>query len=464
MDERIREIARKIGAERKIPVEVKQAGNSYYLYRSTTRWDKREKKRKKVSEYLGRIDENGMVEKNFRTIYEFGNSELLMKVVDEITPSLKRSFPDHWSEIVAMSVVRAMDPRPLKLIKSAWEKLYASTQIEASLSENTLSEKMRIIGSDYDAQVRFSRSLMSSGDTVLFDLSSIFSRSENINLASRGYNPKSLNLDQINFALVFSRKKKKPIILEVLDGSVRDMKAYDFLIKEYDLRDCIIIADRGLASYEMPKRKGIYFIVAIRRDFDIIDYSMPLGRSFIYHNRGINSGKKAIDNRILYMFEDLSLKAEEETNIIRKIEEGIKAQKDLDDARSTLGKVSLLSNLDMDPKDIYEMYKSREEVEQVFDAMKNDLENDKAYLHTTDGIRGYFFITLVSLYIYYSIYRILRERKLSPKISVRESLLELSRAYVIVQGARRTMAAIPDKTKKLAEKLDLSLFPKILRN
>ena len=54
MDERIREIARKIGAERKIPVEVKQAGNSYYLYRSTTRWDKREKKRKKVSEYLGK--------------------------------------------------------------------------------------------------------------------------------------------------------------------------------------------------------------------------------------------------------------------------------------------------------------------------------------------------------------------------------------------------------------------------
>ena len=78
------------------------------------------------------------------------------------------------------------------------------------------------------------------------------------------------------------------------------------------------------------------------------------------------------------MFEDLSLKAEEETNIIRKIEEGIKAQKDLDDARSTLGKVSLLSNLDMDPKDIYEMYKSREEVEQVFDAMKNDLVKVKA--------------------------------------------------------------------------------------
>ena len=169
----------------------------------------------------------------------------------------------------------------------------------------------------------------------------------------------------------------------------------------------------------MPKRKGIYFIVAIRRDFDVIDYDLPLERSFTYHNRGINGGKNAANGRILYMFEDLSLRAEEETNIIRKIEEGTKTQKDLNDARKTLGKVSLLSNLDADPKDIYEMYKSREEVEQVFDTMKNDLENDKAYLHTSDGVRGYFFITLVSLYIYYSIFWMLRERKLSPKISVK---------------------------------------------
>lgn len=193
-----------------------------------------------------------------------------------------------------------------------------------------------------------------------------------------------------------------------------DMKAYDFLIKEYDLPDCIIIAYRGLASYEMPKRKCIYFIVTIMRGFDIIDYSMPLRRNFTY-NMAIN--------------------------------------------------VSLISNLDVDQKDIYEMYKSQEEIEPVFDTMRNDLENDKAYLHISYGVKGcYFFITLVSLYIYYSIYRILREKKISQKISVTETLLQLSKAYVIVQGARRTMATIPDQNKKLAKKSELNLSAKILRN
>ena len=37
MDPRIREIAKRIGEDRGIPVEVKKIGNSYYLYRDTTR-------------------------------------------------------------------------------------------------------------------------------------------------------------------------------------------------------------------------------------------------------------------------------------------------------------------------------------------------------------------------------------------------------------------------------------------
>ena len=74
MDPRIREIARKIGEERGIPVEVKKIGNSHYLYKDTTRWDRDKKKRVRVSEYIGRIDENGLIEKNRRYIYESGNS------------------------------------------------------------------------------------------------------------------------------------------------------------------------------------------------------------------------------------------------------------------------------------------------------------------------------------------------------------------------------------------------------
>ena len=56
---------------------------------------------------------------------------------------------------------------------------------------------------------------------------------------------------------------------------------------------------------------------------------MDLDRSFIFRNRGINAGMKDLGDRILYMYEGTSLRAEEETNLIRKLEGEEISQKDL---------------------------------------------------------------------------------------------------------------------------------------
>ncbi len=191
---------------------------------------------------------------------------------------------------------------------------------------------------------------------------------------------------------------------------------------------------------------------------------MDLDRSFMFNNRGINSGVKDLGGKYLYMYGDTSLRAEEETNMIREIGIGEKKQKDLIAERDRLGKFAILSNLRSDPKEIYELYKSREEVEAAFDSMKNELENDKSYLHTTDGIRGYFFISFVSLYIYFSILEALKEKKLSQKISVKDALFELSKTYVIADGARRSVAEIPDRSQKIADAFGLKIYPKIVRS
>ena len=231
-------------------------GNSYYLYKDTTKWDSEwdseKKKRIRVSEYIGRIDENGLVERNHRSIYEFGNSELLLSMADNIIPELKRCFPDYWKEILAMSMVRTHDPMPIRYMKSAWEKFYASSQIDASLSGNTISERLRDIGSNIVAQEQFFKSLAINGDRILFDLSSIFSRSENINLAEKGHNPKHLHIDQVNFALIFSGKRHIPVILEVLPGSVRD----------YNLtspNECAIVRFANLLFYIITTSNSMFY-------------------------------------------------------------------------------------------------------------------------------------------------------------------------------------------------------------
>jgi hypothetical protein len=64
--------------------------------------------------------------------------------------------------------------------------------------------------------------------------------------------------------------------------------------------------------------------------------------------------------------------------------------------------------------------------------------------------------------MYFSIHQVLKDKDLSQKMSVKEVLFELSKVYVIVNGARRTMAEIPERSRKIADIFGLKLYPKIL--
>ncbi len=126
----------------------------------------------------------------------------------------------------------------------------------------------------------------------------------------------------------------------------------------------------------------------------------------------------------------------------------------------------MLSNAKgIDSMNIYLSYKQREEVEVAFDAMKNEMENDKTYLSDSDAIRGYFFISFLSLYLYYQILEILRKNNLIGKISVNEVLFELSKVYLVYyEDGKKMLSEIPKKAEKLSAILEYDLFPKNLRS
>jgi transposase len=149
------------------------------------------------------------------------------------------------------------------------------------------------------------------------------------------------------------------------------------------------------------------FIQPLRRNSKIIDYSIPLKESFVYRDRGIRYGVKKIGSYYLYLYEDVKMKGEEYSNLIEARVKGNKVKIE----ESRLGKIPIISNLLMDGDKIYDLYKQRADVEQAFDAMKNDIENDKTYLQDDDSLRRYFFITFVSLYLYFRVMNIIKKGK-----------------------------------------------------
>lgn len=473
MEEWARRMLRKLRKERNEPLEVKTNGRNHYLYRSTTVWSKEEHKRKKLSRYIGKLTEDGLVEgirtKNVaRTVYEYGNAKLLFDLSSKLIPLLRQAFPDEWQEILAMGIVRTLRPTPLKLMKDSWEKLYLCKELSPSLSPNTISEKLRLIGSNWESQREFFTHLITGSKQLVFDLSCIFSRSENLKLAEKGHNADHIYLRQINFALFFSLDKRIPVMLRPLPGSVKEFKSIKLLLDEWKFGSAILVADRGLASYALPKllkERKMRFVVPLKRNFKIIDYDQDLKGCFVYRDRGINWGKKKVKGNLLYLFEDVRLRAEEETTFIEMISEGRRKRKELDEARKRFGRIAILSNINDDGERIYLLYKERGEIEVAFDAMKNELEEDKTYLSDDDAVRGHFFVAFVSLYLYFRVLELLRKGELIGKISVNELLFNLSRVSLAyhTDGTKR-LTEMPAKVERAEKELGVKLFPKELRS
>jgi len=197
--------------EGKTCLEIKMHGSRYYVYHSTNRYDKEIKKGRKVSKYLGKLDkEKGFIPKGQnkqtvagpRNITEYGNSMLLHEMMKDIKPILRAGFPDHWEEICALAMVRVPGNVPLKRAKDAWEKLYNAEDINPSLNQKNLTAVMRDVGVNRAGQNAIFKKLADMSNQLVYDLSSMFSRSMSIKQAERGYNKDKIQVPQINLALL----------------------------------------------------------------------------------------------------------------------------------------------------------------------------------------------------------------------------------------------------------------------
>lgn len=142
--------------------------------------------------------------------------------------------------------------------------------------------------------------------------------------------------------------------------------------------------------------------------------------------------------------------------LLRRVEQEMMSAKEFEERKKVAGVIGLLSNLGREGKEIFDLYKGREDVELAFDAMKNHLDVDKTYMQTDEAVRGYFFVTLLALRVYFNVLRRLREKELTNKVSVEEVFFELSKVQKIVEPGREYFARIPKRARRIME-----VFPEL---
>jgi len=460
-------------------LEIKTQGSNYYVYHSTNRYDRDIKKGRKVSKYLGKLDkEKGFIPKGQnkravaspRNITEYGNSMLLHEMMKDIKPLLKEGFPEHWEEICALAMVGVSGNVPLKRAEDAWEKLYNAEEIHPSLNQKNLTRMLREVGVNRAGQNIIFKKLADMSNQLVYDLSSMFSRSMSINQAEKGYNKNKIQVPQINLALLCSADTGLPTMIRSLPGSVKDIKTLYYSINELDIEGKVLILDRGFFSDGTikflggKKGKKISYVLPARRNSRYYDTRIHLTEYFSYHSRLIKCGKRKYNDFYLYLFEDQDLRLEEQKTLYRKLEERKIDKNKFDDGMKKAGKILIVSDMDVEKQEIYLLLKKREVVEKMFDTYKTVLNADKLYLQSDESVFGHVFIAFLSLYIHCKLEQHLKNAKLNHKFTPIDLLYKYSKVYHLEIRGRGIISEVPKKVMDLDEALGLLMFPKTIRS
>ena len=441
-------------------LEFKVIGGNYYLYVAKGVWDKGKKKPVKKTVLLGSIDENGTFREkkpkrifSSSMVYEYGNSQLVWNIVQDMY-TIMENHP-YRNQIIAMAMVKAIDPMPLRMVSSRFQKLYISRKLRTDMVPDDLSRILGYIGNHFPDLYDVFKKVMEPGGLLFYDMTSIISYSRNLKLAEEGYNPDHVHENQVTVVIAFSVKSWIPVAVDVFYGSIKDIKSLKYFIERFRDREIGFIMDRGLFSEaiikEMRKLK-MHYVVPLRRNSSIVPDRVKFGSAFMYNGRPIQAARKSSRIGYIYMFQDPMMRAEEESSILRDVASSKKDMEYFEERKKSLGTFAMVSDLDRKPSEIYEQYKSREEVEQAFDTMKGDLESDKTYLRDNEKVKGFFFIVFLALRIRFSILKVLKDHDLLGKMSVNEVMFELSKMERIVEkSGAEYFAAVPRKVEKIVE-------------
>lgn len=472
--------------QRKPGTELRLIRGIYYLYEYKTVYDKIKKKPKKVSgKLLGRVTESGLIPSGKRLLEkairrtdidkpickEYGVSLLVAQLFIKYIQALQASFPDHWKQLLAIAYCRFIYRCPLKSIPFRLSQSFLHELLGfPKFNDKTASSVLRAVGGMQGQMLGYMKSFIARDEYLLMDLTHVFSNSSLMTLSRKGYN-NQLNFDpQFNLMYLYSAKSRMPVYYRILPGNIREVKAFKNCLLEAELKDAVIVADKGFYSkknIELLQKEQLRFILPLKRDNPIIDYSLldentfkEADAYFEHEKRIIWYQKYSYGDLSLFLYLDDSLKLQEEKDYLRRCETHPEhySLKEYHKKRNTFGTISLITDFQRKPAvDVYETYKSRMTIELLFDGMKNVMEADHTYMQDEQTLKGWMFVNHLTLQWYQHLYIELKAKKLLKIYSVNDYIQMLTDLKKIKINENWFFNEITNQTHKMIEKLGIAV-------
>jgi transposase len=467
--------------------ELRLINDKYYLYEVSSKWNPEKKRSQKITgKLLGKITEkDGFIEsakhklhqgfqKNITQplqIKEFGASSFIDQQCKEFIELIKKHFPDIWQEIVALGFIRLVHQAPIKNTELLFETSYLSELYpNVVLSDKRVGALFRKIGTQRDRVVSFMKEFHKPQEHILFDATHIVSHSKGMDIAKVGYNSQMSFDPQINLMMMFSAQQQMPVFYRILPGNIREVTALGLTLEESEIRQAVMVADKGFYSQlniEDAEKLKLNYVIPLKRDNQLIDYKKAkrVGKAgyegyFSYQDRFIWFYQIQIQGRIVYLFYDDQLRAQEEKDYLSRIEKKSEGYtlNEFKQKQHAFGTMSILTNLtSKSAQEIYEYYKVRGNIETMFDTLKNTLKADHSYMQNPQAFDGWMFINFIALQWYYHICQMIRSKELLKKFSPLDFLLHLTQIKKIKINNQWRLAEVTKKTKTFLEKLDIHI-------
>ena len=464
--------------------ELRFIKGTYYLYEVSSKWNREKKRAQKITgKLLGKITPEGFIQSpklavtqqpiSSVIVKEYGATYFLMESLSDLGDALRKTFPSHWREILVLACLRLLHHSPLKNMDFHFQHSYLSELYpDVSVTDKKAGLLLRTIGNWRQKIVDLFRVriMETHHDYLLIDATHLLSYSRQMEITEMGYSGSKEFAPQVNLLFIYAAALKMPVYYRIIPGNIREVSAFKLTLLESGINNVIIIADKGFYSAsnitELQKEQ-LHFIIPLRRSSVLIDYEpmkVPEKRGFNgyfkFSNRYVWYYSYPSENGMIHCYLNEQLKHNEEQDYLSRIEKHPEKYsiEYFHNKQSHFGTLAISTNITKaTPQDIYTHYKSRNNIEVMFDAMKNILHADRSYMHDETALEGWMFITFIALQWYYHIYQLLADKNLLSKFSPQDVLMHLSKIKKVKINNVWHLSEVPAKSKMLMEKLNIPI-------
>lgn len=451
---------------------------------------------------------------------DFGNIHFLDAICKKIgiTEILSNIIPERYKEILGLVYYTICEGEAYYLMSKWSEFNYLNVKPE-QVSSQRISELLEKIGYSTDLKINFFKRWIEKQkeiEAIYFDITSVSTYAKLLKLAEWGYNRDKEKLRQINLGIVYGSNNQLPLYYQIYSGSITDVTTLTNIKKyniEYGIKDVMYVLDRGFYSKNNIEQLNDERVV-IPLSFSTIlalellknnDVELNNAKNMFMYNKSIYSAIKSeikISNKIFeaYIFRNKQMYDEGETLIYKvliEIEEKINSriytnkemlkqeieeiaegytkyftiiennnkyliernEEIIGEQIRKLGTFILITNEpNLSKIKILELYKRKDNIEKIFDCMKNDIDRDRLRVHTTERAEGFIFIVYLSLIITSFIEKVIKQKEVLKDYTKKEIIYELKKLKLTrFANGLNIVNEVSKKVKNIYKSFDIDI-------